>query len=104
MTRIITINCSKWKKVIGLTLWSGATIGLGVGLYCMINWFLIHGFGACNLSGVKNWCDSSLAVVMIILLAFALTSNFFNTLAIWMTINDHWKILEVKCNDGDQKC
>ena len=33
MTYVQYINCHKWKNIICITLWVGATIGLGVALY-----------------------------------------------------------------------
>ena len=32
MTYVQYINCDRWKKVIGISLWIGTTIGLGIGL------------------------------------------------------------------------
>lgn len=32
MTHVAYINCEKWQKIIGITLWIGATIGLALGV------------------------------------------------------------------------
>lgn len=104
MTYVQYINCSKWKKVIGISLWIGSCIGLGYAINLSlpiwgsdsVYWnicneafdFKTGGFYAdCHPDWVKEGSLIGLVVVL----------NAINYFMIWRTMNNHYQWLEIRC-------
>lgn len=102
MTKIIKVNCDKWKKVIGISLWFGVTIGLAIGLCSLINYQITHGFVICNSffdfkSNTYTCRNDPDYLGLGFGFGIALLSNIGNSYMIWKTLNDKYKILKFEC-------
>lgn len=108
MTYTQYVNCDKWKKVIGITLWVGACIGLGVllngaihiygtqqyGLYVCGSHFVVgNGTG---WGSIVESCGADYQTETFILVAIS-AMNIANYFMIWRTLNNHYRWLEIKC-------
>lgn len=118
MTRIQYIDCKKWERIIGITLWSLATIGLFYGLYALVSYSLTQSaFRTCieyysNGITVNTTCQvySGIDVFAVIFAyALALLGNVGNVCSIWYVLNSHYRWLEIKCGskpedeEGDKR-
>jgi len=106
MTYVQYINCDKWKKVIGITLWSGTTIGLGYFLFFVS--MSIHNdefrITKCDdiydfkLGGFKSDCHKEVDYSTLgLFLGLAIAVNVGNWFMIWRTLNNHYRWLLIKC-------
>lgn len=107
--KVIELDCDKWWKIIGATLWAFASFGIYVGEYNMIQWSLNDKFVAC-LGSIEPDYDThgyflgthcnSLSIwspLDIIGMIFGTGATLVNTIGIWIVINRQLKIIEVKC-------
>lgn len=102
------VDCHKWKKVLGIGLWTAMTFGLCVGWYEMFEYGLIHyddkWHGFCHEvynynNGVdSSSCDLTLSDPKLVAgLVFSNLSTWFNFWMIWRELNYRYRILEIKC-------
>ena len=99
MTKTIQINCDKWKKIIGIVLWSGASIGLGIALYIGYDQAFNGYHPDCDKRLPDNWYKSCLqqAYKDPFVLEISSVANIGNYIGIWIVTNKHYKWFEVKC-------
>jgi len=107
MTRTWNINCDKWKKVIGITLWSGITLGLlyFLSFVCISisnDEFEKTECGMYSFNTDSYNCHKAVDYNLIgIVLGMAIAFNSGNIFMIWRTLNNHYHWLEVKCVSKD---
>lgn len=115
MTYVQYINCDKWKKIIGITLWVGATIGLIIGLYFCIEYFLnpvtlpkepdtslpddeynkeLHVYIEKENEYIQYIENIGFYQFNLILVFCA---NIANTCLIWYALNHHYEWIELRC-------
>lgn len=107
MTYVQYIDCDKWKKVIGITLWAGATIGLSFQLSNDIGYELNHKYTECHDWGLNDiWRDSSTGKViprcyldqtMVLWSVFVYGINIFNYFMISYILNAYYQWFEIRC-------
>lgn len=110
MTYVQYINCNKWKKVIGISLWIGASIGLGYLTFCAVEQYGTTNNGLTELKLIKSnpptsdnpfgsneYQDQPAYVVETFFLIVAGLGNFANYFMIWRSLNNHYQWLEIKC-------
>lgn len=107
MTRIQYIDCSKWKKVIGIILWIGATFGVGFGAYFMYensfylpnsSCFKFKQFDSSNNSYYDNTaCSGDSGALLAFLWTLILLANGGNAFMIYHTLNEHYRWIEFRC-------
>ena len=103
MTKVIGINCHKWLKIIGIVLWSGATIGLGIGEYvAYIYAFVGVAYFPDDVCKMKEYMNDSNCSKMEDQRWLVLSSivNIGNIIGMWLVINDKYKFFELKCTSG----
>jgi len=114
--KVIQLDCDKWWKVIGISLWFFASFGIYYGEYQMVVWSTHDKYSIClgNLQNdyetrtqggntfpvitgmsCHNW--SIWSPLDIIGLIFGTGATLFNSIGIWIIINNHWKLLKVEC-------
>lgn len=105
MTKTYIVDCDKWQKVIGITLWVGATIGLTYGLvYVLVSW-LPSNFQVCTTDTYfeHSYTTCNLDVGRVFLLFVAAVANLINGIVIWIVLNGHYEWIEIRCKDsGDE--
>lgn len=112
MTKVIGINCHKWLRVIGIVLWSGATLGLSFGIYYgyngMVNPMQVPpipdiGLPLDAFDGQLNAHNSAVETNQSNIGLFWLTlfASVFNFIGIWWTVNNHYKFVELKCTSNN---
>lgn len=104
--KIIEIDCDKWWRIIGITLWTFASFGIYYGEYSMVSWASTDNFHVCM--GDKYY-DSDKGIVCqnwniwspldIIGLVIGTGATLFNTIGIWLAINSHFKLVQVRCKN-----
>lgn len=103
MTKVIGINCHKWLRIIGIILWSGATIGLGVGEYFGYDHLINGDPNSCH-EDIKSWqnlcIQNSKDPIGITLVSIV---NIGNITGMWLVINNKYKFVEIKCLSKEQK-
>lgn len=104
MTHIQYINCDKWKKVIGISLWIGATIALGSCIYYLLNntTFQIQDLHAsCFISTHNNkpfnTCIDDNGDLLGLIWFVALFVNSINYFMIYRSLNKHYQWIEFRC-------
>jgi len=109
--KVIEIDCDKWWRIIGITLWTFGSFGIYYGEYNMVKWavtdtFTIsivgdNQFGYDNngnqILKCKSWCVWS--PLDIIGLIFGTGATLFNTIGIWIAINNHFRLIQVRCKN-----
>lgn len=111
MTYVQYINCDKWKKVIGITLWIGASLGLGVLLDGAIQLYGTEKYGLYDCHEVFNaeskdapygsvneQCTPEYGVEIACIVA-ASAINIANYFMIWRTLNQHYQWLKIICGE-----
>ena len=101
MTYVQYINCDKWKKVIGISLWVGASIGLGFSEYICYEYYQ-NGYdpGYCTIAfsttSEQNTCikDHAGNPTGLILVSIV---NVVNYIGIWYVMNNHYRWMEIRC-------
>lgn len=112
MTHVQYINCDKWKRIIGLTLWGFATGGI---IFCAIDEYTtyftsfrvvisdydIHetcyhdylrdGWRMCHQDQETDWDVMPIAVILSSILFVG------NCIGIWIYVNHKYKFIELKC-------
>lgn len=103
MTHVHYIDCSKWKKVIGIVLWIGATIGLGFGIYYMNSFSYVEDDETCfkmsenNQGGSVISCSGDEGKTFYLVWSLLIVANGLNSFVIWHCLNNHYKWLEIRC-------
>lgn len=107
MTYVQYINCDKWKKIVGIALWVGATIGLGFGIYELKNNISFENHTTCvpgndyvTLDGILHYstlCYADNGFLYYLYWFIAISANIVNGYMIYRTLNNHYKWLEIKC-------
>jgi hypothetical protein len=108
LTYVQYVDCSKWKKVLGISLWIGLTIGLGfifnftIGLYGTEQYGLfechdyLSGKGSDPYVMVTTHCEPQLSIETFFLIIAGL-ANAGNYFMIWRTLNNHYRWIEIRC-------
>ena len=110
MTYVQYINCDKWRTIIGITLWTGATLGLLFGVYFGTIYIQnplpvptippVDGpetpsqFRAIIDAHDKASGENGLGQLLFV---FSLVGTIINTIVIWLVVNDHYKFIEIRC-------
>lgn len=98
MTRIQYIDCSKWQKVLGIILWCGATIGLGVAIYGLVTYTYIEENESCYKKSAELInCVSDDGILVIVMWIVSLLANGGNIFGIYYVVNNHYKFIEFRC-------
>lgn len=112
MTREWIIDCKKWQKIIVITLWIGACIGLGGMTYLAIDQYgttkngLYIDHEVCTPDkDVPTWHDCHNDPLPdynteILLLLLVGSLNFVNYFAMWYVLNNKYKWLRVRCKES----
>jgi len=111
MTRIITVDCLKWQRVIGIALWSGLTIGLGFLTQSAYGLFLDTTPINCETfpNHIDYFCSIKNTNVMYqlgiirewqaICLFVAIVPSLANAIFIWRFINSKLHLIKIKCKE-----
>lgn len=110
MTVVWRINCSKWKTILGIVLWSGATIGLALVMLNVSTHISMNDQLTCFYDKDKNirdgnnvHCYNDGGIMFAFLWLLVLLGNGGNALAIWYVINRHFNLLKVECTKNEKK-
>lgn len=110
MTYVQYVNCSKWKKIIGIGLWIGASIGISFCLMLTIQiygteqdgLFLCHDFISGSASDkygmVTTKCEPDYQSQMVLLIITS-ALNVANYSMVWRTLNNYYRWIEIKCGE-----
>lgn len=104
MTYVQYVNCDKWKKVIGISLWIGASIGLAYLTNSSLGiWGKeIPGLVTCDViyddknMDFRSSCNADYSKQGVIIGSMILL-NLINYFMIWRTMNNHYQWLEIRC-------
>lgn len=111
MTKIITVDCDKWKTIIAITLWCSLTLGLVVGFILSVHYIQnpvivppapsIYNNTQSNSQYynllVSRQADIDKNDLGKLLYVLTLIGNIINIPFICFTLNNHYKWLEIKC-------
>lgn len=115
MTYTHYVDCEKWQKIIGISLWIAVSIAIGyavyftIGLYGTEKYGLYldqnkivgpnsdHPFGDIITTTVPDYGTQ------LVCIAVAIFMNIVNYSFVWRTLNRHYKWLEIKCGKKEDE-
>ena len=114
--KVIELDCDKWWKVIGICLWSAASFGIYIGEYNMVQWSLQDKYSVClgeqsftytydkdgAVTGSNLVCNhwQIWSPLDILGMVIGTGAALFNSIGIWMVINNHFRLIQVKCRSN----